>query len=150
MIDLIIDMCILLSGSGKGDPLYEIDCRKLMKEFLKKSELFLALDEKGKIKYQYDKNLKPGTYGEFWLKQMASQDKIRHIPWQRFAKGTKTALQEAHFDTEDYKYVETAAFTECKTISTHDSDYSARIRKILKKIKIKVKFPDECIEAFCE
>jgi hypothetical protein len=62
---------------------------------------------------------------------MNRKDKILKIPWQRIDRGTRTQLKEVHFDTEDWKYVETAAATEARRLVSHDPDYSRPVRRIL-------------------
>ena len=150
IIDLTFDVCVLMSGSGIGNPKYLILCNELMKKSLVKKSLHLALDKRGRIRHQYEKKLKEGVFGHSWLCQMADKDKIKLIPWQNIDRGTKTALQEVHFDPEDFKYVETAAATECKTIASHDPDYSKKVCKVLKKLKVAVKNPQECVSCFCD
>jgi hypothetical protein len=150
MPDLTIDVYILRSGSGTGNMDYFESCYFFLKKSLKKNSFKVALDKKGKIRYQYDKQLKEGTYGHHWLSRMAKADRISTIPWQHIDRGTRTALMEAHFHPEDFKYVETAAATDIKSIATHDPDYSPKVRRILdRRLEIMVLDSQKCIDTFC-
>lgn len=152
MIDLTIDVCVLISGSGKGgDRKVSNSCKSFMKKALKKDALGLALDKRGKIRHQYESKLTEDSYGFYWLKEMASKERIAIVPWRNLDRGTSTALKEAHFDPEDYTYVITSASSECKTIATHDPDYTDKVRRILsRRIHVAVKWPQECIDCYCE
>ena len=150
MAELTIDICILRSGSGIGNTKYYESSNSFMRRFLEIDTLYLALDERGRIRHQYDTQLKEGIFGHHWLSRMADRDRIAMIPWQRIDRGTRTALQEAHFDPEDFKYVETSAATDTKTISTHDPDYTRRVCRILRRrLEVEVVGPQECMENFC-
>jgi hypothetical protein len=139
-----------MSGSGLGDPNYKNACNKFMQKSLGNNKLNLALDERGRIKNQYGTKLKQGTFGFHWVQKMIDKGNYEIIPWSNIDRGTKTQLKESHFDPEDYKYVETACATECKTIATHVKCYSKKVRKILRKrLKVEVKFPDECVNCYC-
>jgi len=93
----------------------------------------IAVDHKKRIRYQYDQKLKEGTFGHHWIMELASRNKITTVESLHLDRGVRSALKEAHFDKEDYKYVETSAATECKILVSHDPDYSSNIRQILKK-----------------
>ena len=152
MIDLTVDVCVLMSGSNiGGDPKFSGACIAFMKKSLKKKLIYIALDERGKIIKQYNDKLKEGTYGQYWLKQMVLSDRIKPISWNPLDRGTRTALEEAHFDLEDYKYVITAKSTMVKTITTHDKDYSSKVRRIIKnRLGIKVQWPQDCVDCYCK
>ncbi len=153
MIDLTLDVCILISGSGLGgdNNKYKNSCHDILVGLIGNPELYLAIDKRGKIEYQYRDKLKQGTLGHHFLAQMASMNKIVFIPWQNLDNGTRTQLKEAHFDPEDYKYVQNASGTKCKILSSHDnSDYSPKVCSIIKKrLGVEVKDPDECVECYC-
>jgi hypothetical protein len=112
----------------------------------------LALDKRGKIRHQYENKLKEGTLGHHWLRNLAEKNKIRMVPWTHLDRGVVTALKEAHFDSavrEDFKYVVTAASTECKILSSHDSDYSIKVCRILKRrLAVLVHRAQECLDCY--
>lgn len=147
MMDFTMDVCILMDGSGIGDNRDYVTSNSLMKRTVEELEWFIALDDGRIIRNQYESKLRQGTFGHHWLIEMAKRDKIKYIKWKEIDRGTKTALKEAHFDKEDFKYVKTAACTVCKTIVTHDPDYSVNVCKILKKrLGVSVKDSNECLE----
>jgi len=147
MMDFTMDVCILMDGSGIGDNKNYNACNSLMKRTVKEFEWFIALDDGRIIENQYERKLGEGTFGHHWLIEMAKGDKIKYIKWREIDRGTRTALIEAHFHKEDFKYVKTAACTVCKTIVTHDPDYSFKICKILqKRLGVSVKDSEECLE----
>ena len=134
--DLTVDVCVLRSGSQTGDPLHYQSSYELMQLMARDNSYLLCLDSRKKISSQYRRQLKQGTFGREWLILMASKNKLTIVQWNNPNRGTKTALKEAHFDSgacEDYKYVVTAAGSDSRVLVTHDGDYSAKVRKILKK-----------------
>lgn len=137
-VDLTIDVGILMSGSGLGDPNHTADSLQLMKTLEKEKDWFLALDQRGQILHQYQEKVKRG-FAQDWLRRLYTSGKLQHIPWKALNRGVKTALLEAHFDPEDYKYVVTAANTCCKVLVAHDPDYSAEVRRILARLSLTVK-----------
>jgi len=146
--DLTLDIDVLMRGSGIGNPEYHSSCLQLMKEMDSKEKFLVALDSKGKIAHQYGKILRQGTYGHSWLIHMAAKNKTKIILWRSLDKGTQVKLREAHFDSsvgEDYKYVVTAAGSDCKLLVSHDSDYTKKVRTILRKgLKVRVKAARDC------
>jgi len=146
MKDLTIDVGILMTGSGIGNPDNSQSCNLLMKKTMATLNWCLALDKGGKIENQYGTKLGQGTFGHHWLLQMASRDKIKYVTWRSIDRGTITQLKEAHFDKEDFKYVRTAEATVCKIIVSHDPDYSNRIRRILRRrLDVVVNDSEECL-----
>ena len=79
MIDLTIDVGILMTGSGIGNPENSESCHLLMRQTLDISAWYLALDERGRIRHQYETKMKEGTFGYHWLLEMASRNKIIKI-----------------------------------------------------------------------
>ncbi len=136
-LDLTVDVGILMSGSGLGDLAHQVWSLALMKGIESKPDWLLALDKRGRIRYQYEERVKQG-FGRDWLRRLATRGRIVLIPWQRLNRGVVTALKEAHFDKEDFKYVETAAVTVCKVLVSHDPDYTDGVRSVLKRIPVHV------------
>jgi hypothetical protein len=134
MKDFTIDVGVLIDGSGRGSVLeYREPSHKLMKKVRDDDEYRIVVDKKGRIKYQYEQKLKQGTFGHHWLQNLASRGKIIILKSMRLGRGVLTRLKEIHFDTEDYKYVETAAATRCKILVSHDPDYSVRVQRVLRR-----------------
>jgi hypothetical protein len=149
IVDLTIDVDVLMRASGTGNPEYARECNDLLQRMLRLKDWFLALDARGKIEYQYCDKISEDKFSRQWLKEMYDRDKVIKIPWIQINRGIRTALKEAHFDSarrEDFKYVETAAATNCKIISSHDPDYSKPVRKILRKgLGVLIKCARECL-----
>ncbi len=146
MKDLTIDVNVLMGGSGTGNQQNYHSCYSLMQRTMNTLNWFLALDNGGIIRTQYENKLRHGTYGYYWLLEMAKRDKIRPVEWGDIDRGTRTQLKEVHFDPEDFKYVRTAAVTVCKIIVSHDDDYSTKVRRILRRrLDVVVKDSKECL-----
>ncbi len=134
MRDLTVDVGILMTGSGLSDDDRSADsCQSLMKQMRDRDEAYLVLDRGKLISSQYDRKMGHGTFGHEWVRQMAKADKISIVKLSEFNRGVRTALKEAHFDQEDFKYVRTAAESHSKRLVSHDPDYSPKVRTILKR-----------------
>jgi len=126
-----------MSGSTLGALEHSEASLNLLKAIEARSGWALAMDTKGRIRHQYEEKIKHG-FGKDWLRRLATTNRILFIKCQNVDKGTRTALKEAHFDTEDFKYVDTAASTSSKKLVSHDPDYSPKVRKALKRISVSV------------
>ncbi len=134
MKDLTVDVGILMTGSGLSDDArHAASCRRLMTQMRDCAEASLVLDKGRTISNQYDEKMRHGTLGSEWVRVMAKAGKICIVKLGRFNRGVRTALKEAHFDPEDFKYVRTAAETDSRRLVSHDPDYSPKVRKILKR-----------------
>ena len=133
-MDLTIDICIIMDAYGLNGATNEFSFNLL--EHIKKTDKWvITLDDRKKIKYQYDTKIKSGEALK-WLQYVYDKQKYDVIPWKKIPKGVQVKLKEEHFDNnvgEDYKYLITAANSNQKTIITRDPDYSPRIKKIVKK-----------------
>lgn len=141
-IDLTVDVGVVMSGSALGDLQNSPSSLELMKAIESRPNWMLALDRRGRIRHQYEQKVKRG-FGQDWLRRLATRNRIVFVPWQRLNRGIVTKLKEEHFDKEDFKYVETAAATDCKTLVSHDDDYSPAVRKTIRRIPVHVVSADE-------
>ena len=134
MKDLTVDVGILMTGSGLSDDNREAEsCQSLMKQMRDRDEAYLVLDAGKLIRSQYERKMGNGTFGHAWVGQMAKAGKISLVKLGQFNRGARTALKEAHFDEEDFKYVRTAAASASKRLVSHDPDYSEKVLKVLKR-----------------
>jgi hypothetical protein len=134
--DLTIDVGVLMSASGLGDDRNHDHSLALAKKVEASPNFVLALDARKRIEQQYRDKMRQGTFGQAWLMRLFLKEKINYIPWGALPKGARVALEQAHFDREDYKYVETAARAKCGVIVSHDPDYSPRVQGILGQIDV--------------
>lgn len=143
MEDLTLDVCVLMSGSGIGNENYEEMSRGLMLRMLKYEDYKLAIDERGKIAYQYGTKCKGTTLGRYFFKMMEDRNKIIIIKWKELNKGIRVKLEEQGFtrDGEDYKYVVAASGAICKKLVSHEKHFFI-VAKILRKIGINILMPD--------
>jgi hypothetical protein len=148
--DLTVDVGVLMAASGLGAYEFHDESLKLAQRIESDSALRLALDKKGRVEYQYRTMMKSGTFGHSWLAMLASRNKIVIVTLKKLNRGITTALQEAHFDPEDYKYVETASSTACGFLVSHDPDYSPNVRKILRRAVVSVFSARECNASLCD
>jgi hypothetical protein len=51
----------------------------------------------------------------------------------RLPTKVRVELEKAHFDPDDRRFVRLAMATDCKCLVAEESDYSAPVRKVLKK-----------------
>jgi hypothetical protein len=142
MEDLVIDVCILMSGSGIGNDKFQSECYTLMKKMISDPDYYLAVDNRKKISQQYDNKCKAGTFGRYFFTLMESKDKVIPIPWIDINKNVKVSLHTKGFtqDNEDYKYVVVANSTCCKKLVSHEPHFF-RAQNILKRLPINVLYP---------
>jgi hypothetical protein len=144
MDDLTLDVCVLMSGSGTGNPKYRDTCLDLMKRMLNMNNYKLALDEKGKIKQQYLTKNGQGTFGHHFVIKMALTEKTVPIPWRNLRDSVRVKLDERGFtrDIEDYKYVICASGTCCNKLVSHEPHFF-NVSHILRKVPVKVMLPHQ-------
>jgi hypothetical protein len=139
MRDLVLDVGVLMSASGLGALEYHDHSMELAQKIEAGINWFLALDKRGRIEYQYREKMKPGDFGLELLIRLASKNKLVFVPVKHIPKGASVDLRDkAHFDSEDFKYVQTAYYTHCKILVSHDPHYSDAVCRILRKIEVKV------------
>lgn len=144
MDDLTLDVCVLMTGSGIGDPQYENACRDLMKRMLAINNYKLALDKKGQIKHQYLINNREGTFGHHFVIRMALKGKIVVIPGCNLSNAIRTELEQKGFtrNDEDYKYVICASGTCCNKLVSHEPHFF-NVSHILRKIPVNTLWPNQ-------
>lgn len=142
--DLMLDMCVLVSGSGLSDNVYKKQCTDLMKKMINIENYFLALDDRGKVLNQYYTNLKHGVFGYHFIQQMLSREKTVKIPWQDLNQNVRVKLEEQGFtrNDEDYKFVVVASGTCCRKLVSHEPHFF-NVKRILKKIPVYILWPFE-------
>ena len=143
-LDLTVDVGVVMSASGLGAAGHREASLGLLKAIESRAQWLLALDSRGRIRYQYEEKVKQG-FGEAWLRRLASTNRIAFVTCRKLDRGTVTRLKEDHFDPEDFKYVHTAASTQCKKLISHDPDYSHQVRKTLKRVDVEVLTAEEAI-----
>lgn len=132
MSELTVDTSVIMLGTGMSESGDYSSCKTVL-DAIAGLAIVVALDDKGKIRQEYERKMGEQSTGRLWLKGMAERDKLQVFPWKKLPKGTRVKLQEAHFDPHDYPFVETAALTETKRLVEEDDDYSPAVKKILKK-----------------
>lgn len=139
-----MDVCILMSGSGIGNPQYQGTCLNLMKRMLAIDNYKLALDKKGQIRHQYLTKNRHGTFGHHFVIQMVLKEKTVMIPWHNLNDAIRVKLEERRFtrDSEDYKYVICASGTCCNKLISHEPHFF-NVRRILRRIPVKVLWPNQ-------
>ena len=145
MKDLVVDVGVLMSASGLGAPEYHDPSFELATKIEACTNLFLAMDGRRRIEYQYQEKMRPGTFGRELLIRLATNNKLVIVPVKPVPKATRVALMEAHFDPEDFKYVQTAFHTSCKVLVSHDTDYSAAVCSTLRKIDVRIRSAAEVV-----
>lgn len=121
-----------MSGAGLGAYEHHEHSNRLM-QVMRDDGIYLVVDREGIILAQYAHHMQPLSFGDLWIRQMASRGLIKKVRRKNLDKGTSTQLIEAHFDPEDWNYVRTAAESESKTLVAHDPDYSTKVCRILRK-----------------
>ena len=144
MDDLTLDVCVLMSGGGIGNPQYRDMCFDLMNRMLDLDNYRLALDERKKIRTQYLAKNGQGTLGYAFVARMASRGKTVPIPWNNLRNSIRVKLEEKGFtrNDEDYKYVICASGTCCNKLVSHEPHFF-NVGHILRKIPVGVLLPNQ-------
>src|SRR2546425_9836789 len=71
MKDLVVDVGVLMSASGLGAPEYHDPSFELATKIEACTNLFLAMDGRRRIEYQYQEKMRPGTFGRELLIRLA-------------------------------------------------------------------------------
>ena len=144
MDDLTLDVCVLMSGSGIGNPRYRDMCLDLMKRMLNMDNYKLALDEKGQIRQQYLAKNGEGTFGYAFVIQMVLREKTVIIAWRNLRNSIRVKLEEKGFtrNSDDYKYVVCASGTCCNKLISHDPHFF-NVGHVLRKIPVRVMLPHQ-------
>jgi hypothetical protein len=105
---------------------------------------FLALDKRTKIQTQYNERLNSQTFGNYFVRQMASMGKTTLIEWVQVNKGVRVKLQQCGFtrDCEDYKFIVVASSSCCKKLITHEPHFFG-VGRILNSIGVAVLLPNQ-------
>jgi len=144
MDDLTLDVCVLMSGSGIGNPQYRDTCRDLMNRMISTDDYKLALDAKGQIRQQYLVKNREGIFGHHFIIRMALRGKTVIIPWRNLSDAIRVKLEEQGFtrDSDDYKYVVCASGTCCNKLVSHDPHFF-NSSHILRKVPVTVLLPNQ-------
>jgi hypothetical protein len=144
MYDLTLDVCVLMSGSGIGNPQYRNTCFDLMNRMLNVDNYKLALDERGRIKHQYLAKNGQGTFGHHFVIKMALTEKTVTIPWRNLRDSIRVKLEKRGFtrNSEDYKYVICASGTCCNKLVSHEPHFF-NVGHILRRIPVRVLWPNQ-------
>ena len=94
---------------------------------------FLALDKDGQVRAEYERKMSEQSAGRQWLTVLAKNDRIRMHDLIKLPTKVRVELEKAHFDPDDRRFVRLAMATESKCLVAEESDYSAAVRKVLRK-----------------
>lgn len=121
-------------GSGKSD-LVDASCCELLVNAIKNSDFVLAIDSRGQIRAEYDKYLGKdhACLAMQLLTLLAKHGRIVKYEWDtRTWNSFRAALKKHRFHSNDYKFVRTAAATECKRLVAQEKGYTNAVCKTIK------------------
>ena len=78
MNDLTVDVGVLMSGSGLGAYEHYEYSNQLM-QLMMDSGIYLVVDKEGMIRAQYAQKMQPPTFGQQWVRQMASRGLVKEV-----------------------------------------------------------------------
>ena len=94
----------------------------------------LVWDQGGLIKSQYENKLGETSFARQWLEELILARKVVEVERCRLTKKKKLAIKATGLVGEDLNYyVRTAASSPDRKLVSHDTDYDAATRKVLKK-----------------
>lgn len=134
MQSFVVDVQVLMIGSGLSAPGDDGTCRRLMAYIKEHGDLRLTLDSESLIKTQYEAKLSPQTFGRDWLQEMLSRGRVSFVERAKLSKGVSQAIRATGLVGEDLNYyVRTAAASNDRVLVSDDSDYDEPTCKVLKK-----------------
>jgi hypothetical protein len=134
MPSFVVDVQVLMIGSGLSAPADDGACRSLMAHIKERDDLRLTLDSESLIKTQYEAKLRPQTFGRDWLQEMLSRGRVSFVARAKLSKGVSQAIRATGLVGEDLNYyVRTAAASSDRLLVSEDSDYDESTCKVLKK-----------------
>lgn len=139
MWDLTLDVCVMMAACGLSNHRPADECLRLLTRMADEDGWAVALDKKGRIRQQYEDKLGREGDGLRWVGHMVTSGKSVLVNTKTLPKKIRALIH-----TEDKKYVETAAATECRLLvsyPSHPSNYSCRICRELRGIGVGVMKP---------
>ena len=130
-LHLTVDTQIVMIGAGMSN----IDALPSHTELLGHFHVaaFLAIDNDGQVRAEYERKMSEQSTGRQWLTMLAKNDRIRMYDLVKLPTKVRVELEKAHFDPDDRRFVRLAMATDSKCLVAEESDYSATVRKALKK-----------------
>jgi len=94
----------------------------------------LVWDKEGLIQAQYERKLRPQTFGRTWYEELLLRGQVHVVARQKLDRGTSTRIRATGLVGEDFMYyVRTSASSPDRRLVTADSDYDAQTCKCLKR-----------------
>jgi hypothetical protein len=149
-VDLTLDVQILMSASSKGLPQYTNICKALLEAMRSCGLIYLAMDRGKIIENHYASKMQAFDLGMMWVMQMGKVLRINECSRCTAPHPLLAKLSELGFPVrnEDFtKYVRTAGGSSSKILVTHDTDYRAPVRRLIKReLGIEVVTAERAIE----
>lgn len=134
MRHLVVDVQVVMIGSGLSDPPDDGSCHELLKMLRDGPDSRLVWDSGGLIQNQYEAKLKPQTFGKDWLTDMLIRNKVTSVARKPLTKRQKVKVRETGLVGEDLNYyVRTAMSSPDERLVSLDSDYDASTCRTLRK-----------------
>ncbi len=96
-----------------------------------RKEHFIALDPKGEIRREYERNLKGKTAAGKWLADIIGKNRVIFTRKQLPKTDEDQLINDLGFHNDDLKFVEVAHRTKDKLLATEDSDYTEEVKEYL-------------------
>lgn len=142
--DLVLDVCVLISASGKPDVSYGEESLWLLEQMEIRAGFELVLDKGGKIEAEYLRKLAGDAFGLMWFRTMLGTGKFRFISYPKWPRHKHVLLEEVRFHRADVMWVRAASVTCCKKLVTHDGGIHKNVkakRVLKKKLGVTVHYP---------
>ncbi|HEX5152627.1 MAG TPA: hypothetical protein VFW07_14350 [Parafilimonas sp.] len=143
MIELVIDTNIFIHAENENYE-YQDDCILLLNTIIESDDIFVCIDENGKIWNEYSLHIKPGMLANAMFLKLGTE-RLKLLPRNIHAhinkKINQTGIKEA-----DRIFVRIAYKTQDKIlVSDEHEDFVNKIREIIKKeIGVDVIMANEC------
>ena len=144
MNDWAVDTTILIAGSGKStqENANELACLQIMDGMLHNDQFFLAMDERGFAKQEYEEKTTSEYHCMKWLQKMYANDKVVSIAHVDLKPKDKNKLFKGRrgLHKSDQKWVLISSQTASGVIVTSDrkSFQPAMVRDLAKLLSVTI------------
>src|ERR1022692_707846 len=142
---VVVDVQILMIGSGLSDPCDDGSCLAVMTAMHDSEHMQLVIDDESLIRTQYERKLREDCFGRVWFDEMLNRNKVLFVKRVALVKKVSQAIRGTGLVGEDLKYyVRTAAASAEKALISQDGHYEEKTCKVLKKhLKVMVLSAEE-------
>jgi hypothetical protein len=127
MRHLVVDVQVVMIGAGLSSPPDDGTSRRLLDSMQQQDCARLVWDDGGLIRSQYERKLRPQTFGRDWYEELLVRGKVVSVSRRRLSKRESQLIRGTGLVGEDLNYyVRTAASSPDRRLVSHDRHYDSK------------------------